>query len=73
MFAWYAILGLWAASRVVPFTEVAPVIAPPWLPLAVGLALAALWITANRLRPAPALELPRAPGKPRARTAQGAS
>jgi hypothetical protein len=72
--AWYAILGLWAASRVVPFTEVSPVVAPPWLPLGAGLALAALWLTANRLRPAPAVERPRAPqAKPRARSSQGAS
>jgi len=71
--AWYAILGLLAASRVVPFTEVAPAIAPPWPPLAAGLTLAALWVTANRLRAAPALELPRPQPKPRARPSQGAS
>jgi hypothetical protein len=71
--AWYGILGFWAASRVVPFTEVSPVVAPPWLPLAAGLTLAALWLVANRLRPAPAVELPRAPAKPRARSSQGAS
>jgi Tfp pilus assembly protein PilF len=72
--AWYAVLGVVAASRVVPFTEVSPKVAPPWLPLGAGLALGALWITANRLQPAsPSLERPRPAAKPRARTAQGAS
>ena len=56
-----------------PFTEVAPAIAPPWPPLAAGLALSVLWIAANRLRSAPAPERPRAQGKPRARAAQTAS
>ena len=36
------------------------------LPLASGLALAALWVAANRLRPVPALDLPRAPAEVRA-------
>jgi len=71
--AWYAVLGLVAASRVAPFTEVPSAIAPPWLPLAAGLVLVALWVTANRLRPATALELPRAQAKPRVRASQGAS
>jgi tetratricopeptide (TPR) repeat protein len=72
--AWYGILGLVAASRVVPFTEVAPLLAPPWFALAAGLALAALWLTANRLRAAPSVDLPRAQPKPRARSSQaGAS
>jgi Tfp pilus assembly protein PilF len=71
--AWYAVIGLVAASRVVPFTEVSSLIAPPWLPLAAGLVLAALWVTANRLRPAPAVDLPRAQAKPRVRASQGVS
>ena len=62
-----------AASRVVPFTEVSSAIAPPWLPLAAGLVLAALWVTANRLRPATVLDLPRAQAKPRVRASQGTS
>jgi tetratricopeptide (TPR) repeat protein len=71
--AWYAVLGLVAASRVVPFTEVPSAIAPPWLPLAAGFVLVALWVTANRLQPATVLELPRAQAKPRVRASQGAS
>ncbi len=72
--AWYAILGLVAAGRVVPFTEVPPQLAPPWLPLAAGLGLALLWVLGNRLRSgASAEQLPRVPAKPRARASQAAS
>jgi Tfp pilus assembly protein PilF len=58
--AWYAILGLWAASLVVPFTEVPRAIRPPWVPLAGGIALVVLWVVAYRFRPGPELERPRA-------------
>ena len=57
---WYGVLGLAAASRVVPLSEVPRAISPPWLPLAAALLLVALWVTAYRFRPGPALELPRA-------------
>jgi len=74
--AWYGILGLAAASRVVPWSEVPRAIAPPWLPLGGGLALVALWAVAFRFPPGPELELPRAQsargaGARRARPAQG--
>jgi hypothetical protein len=75
---WYGILGLVAASRVVPLTEVPRVIAPPWLEVAGGLALVALWAVAYRFRPRPGLELPRGAtgargtGARRARPAPGA-
>lgn len=70
--AWYAVLGLWAASGIVPFTEVSSKVAPPWPSLAAGLGLAALWITANRLLPAPVADRPRGTsGKPRTRPSQG--
>ncbi len=71
--AWYGMLGLLMASRIVPFTEVSRILSPPWLPLATGLALLALWLTANRFRPAPAAELPRAQAPRRPRSAQGAA
>ncbi len=79
--AWYAVLGLWAAGRVVPFTEVSSALSPPWPPIAAGLLLVVLWAVAFRLRPGPELELPRpAPpsrgagaGARRTRTAQGAA
>jgi Tfp pilus assembly protein PilF len=71
---WYAILGLLAAGRVVPFTEVPPQISPPWLSAAAGLGLLVLWVLANRLRPASAIDqLPRVSAKPRARASQAAS
>jgi hypothetical protein len=63
--AWYAILGLLAASRVVPFTEVPAALSTPWLPLATGIALVALWALAFRLRPGPEAEPAR--GAPPAR------
>jgi len=71
--AWYGILGLLGASRVVPFTEVSPQLSPPWLPLVAGLALVTLWFAANRFRPAPGLELPRGQAPRRPRSAQGAA
>jgi tetratricopeptide (TPR) repeat protein len=70
--AWYAILGLWAASRVVPFTEVPRAISPPWLPIAAGLALLLLWVVAFRFRPGPEPELARAAAPPRGGTARRA-
>ncbi len=58
--AWYGILGLAAASRIVPFTEVPRALAPQWLEIGAGVALVGLWAVAFRFRPAPELELPRA-------------
>jgi Tfp pilus assembly protein PilF len=69
--AWYAILGLVAAGRIVPFSDVPGAIAPPWPPLAIGLSLVTLWAVAFRFRPGPELELPRA--APRRARAQGDS
>ena len=79
--AWYAVLGVWTAGRVVPFTEVPGALSPPWLPVAAGLVLLVLWAVAFRLRPGPELDLPRAvppsrgagAGARRTRTAQGAA
>ena len=76
--AWYAVLGLWAAGRIVPFTEVPRAISPPWLPLGALLVLRVLWSVAFRFRPGPEV-LPRAvppsrgAGARRTRTAQGAA
>jgi len=58
--AWYGILGLLAASRIVPFTEVPRAIAPPWIEVVAAFALVALWAVAFRFRPGPELEMPRA-------------
>jgi hypothetical protein len=73
--AWYGILGLGAASRIVPWSEVPRSMAPLWLPLAGGIALVLLWVIAFRFPPGPELELPRAAsaraGMRRARAAQG--
>lgn len=77
--AWYAVLGLVTAGRLVPFTEVPRAIAPPWLPIAAALALLVLWGTAFYFRPAPELEEEKATpptrgagaGARRARPAQG--
>ncbi len=69
--AWYGVLGLLAAGRVVPFTEVPRRLSPPWLPLAAGLVLLAVWAVANRFRPEREVELPARPAR-RARAAAGA-
>jgi Flp pilus assembly protein TadD len=78
--AWYAVVGLVAASRVVAFAEVPSVLRPPWAEVAAVVALAVLWGVAFRFRPGPELELkhggPQArggPGKPRARPQAGAA
>jgi hypothetical protein len=70
--AWYAVIGLVAASRVVPFTEVPSRSRRRGCRSRPARARGALG-HANRLRPAPALELPRAQAKPRVRASQGAS
>jgi len=78
--AWYAVLGVWAAGRIVPFTEVPRAISPPWLPLGAVLVLLVLWGVAFRFRPG-AEDLPRAAppsrgagaGARRTRPAQGAA
>ncbi len=78
--AWYAVLGLWAAGRIVPFTEVPRAISPPWLPLGALVVLLVLWVVAFRFRPGPE-DLPRAAppsrgagtGMRRTRPAQGAA
>ena len=76
--AWYGILGLLAASRVVPFTEVPRALAPPWAPIGAAIALVALWVVGLRFRPGPELELrrgqatsPRGMGGRRPRAGQG--
>jgi Flp pilus assembly protein TadD len=70
--AWYGLLGLLAAGRVVPFTGVPRRLSPPWAPVAAGLVLLALWAMANRFRPEREVELPARPAGPRrARAAAG--
>ena len=69
--AWYGVLALLVADRVVPFTEVPRRLSPPWLPLGAGLALLAVWAIANRFRPERDVELPARPAR-RARPAAAA-
>jgi len=69
--AWYGVLGLLAATRIVPLTEVPRRLSPPWLPVAAGLVLLAVWAVANRFRPEREVELPARPAR-RARAAAGA-
>jgi tetratricopeptide (TPR) repeat protein len=65
LLAWYGVLALVVASRVVPFTEVSGRLAPPWLALAASLALLLVWLAANRFRPASEIELPVRPATAR--------
>jgi hypothetical protein len=68
--AWYGVLCLLVAGRVVPLTDVPRRLAPPWASLAAGLLLLAIWAVANRFRPGSEVELPARPAR-RARTAPG--
>ncbi len=68
--AWYSMLCLVLAGRVVPFTEVPRRLSPPWVPVAAVLALSAVWLLANRFRPGWEVELPARPAR-RARAATG--
>jgi Tfp pilus assembly protein PilF len=71
--AWYGVLAAVAAGRVLPFTEVAGRVNPPWFAVAAVLGLLAVWLVANRLQPDFGTVLPARPGGPRrARVPQGA-
>jgi hypothetical protein len=65
LLAWYGVLSLVVASRLVPFTEVAGRLAPPWAGVAGGIVLLAVWAVANRFRPVSEVELPARPSTPR--------
>jgi Tfp pilus assembly protein PilF len=69
--AWYGVLGVLAAGRVVPLSGVPRRLSPPWLPLAAGVVLLAVWAMANRFRPEREVELPARPAR-RARASAGA-
>ena len=69
--AWYGVLGLLAASRIVSLPEVPRRLSPPWLAVAPGLVLLAVWAVANRFRPEREVELPARPAR-RARAAPAA-
>ncbi|HXY38670.1 MAG TPA: tetratricopeptide repeat protein [Vicinamibacteria bacterium] len=47
---WYAVLALIVAFQLVPFAEVASRLVPPWPLLVAGLLLAAIWVSAHRVR-----------------------
>ena len=71
--AWWGVLSLVLASRLVPFAEVPGRLASPWPPVLAGVALIAVWVAANRFRPVSEVELPTRPASPRrARAAQAA-
>ncbi len=70
--AWYALVAVLLASRIVPLTDVASRLMPPWPLIAAGVLLAAVWLSANRLEPEFDVALPsRRQGPRRARAAQG--
>lgn len=71
--AWYAVVALLAANRLVPLTDVASRLTPPWPLVAAGVLLGAVWLSANRLEPEFEVAMPtRRPGPRRQRVAQGA-
>jgi len=67
---WYAVVALLVASRIVPLSDVAGRLLPPWPLIAAGVALGAAWLTANRLEAEFDVVLPtRRPGPRRGRNA----
>jgi hypothetical protein len=68
--AWYGVLCVLVAGRVVPFTDVPRRLSPPWAAVAAGLVLLGVWAVANRFRPGWEVELPARPAR-RARAAAG--
>jgi Tfp pilus assembly protein PilF len=71
--AWCAVVALVVASRLAPLTDVASRLTPPWPLVAAGIALGAVWLSANRLEPEFEVAMPtRRPGPRRTRSAQGA-
>ena len=70
---WYAVLALIVAFHLVPFAEVASRLVPPWPLVAAGLLLAAIWVSAHRVRADVSATLVTSyrPGARRARVAQG--
>jgi hypothetical protein len=65
LLAWYGVLSLVVASRVVPFTQVSSRLSPPWPSLAAVVVLVTVWLAANRFRPVAEVELPARPAGPR--------
>jgi len=49
--AWYGVIALVLAGRIVPFTEVSSRLTPPWVPILVVVALILTWVLANRISP----------------------
>lgn len=71
--AWYAVLALLVAARIVPFTEASSRLVPPWWMLVAAVLLVGTWLVANRLDADFAAAAPvRRPGSRRARMPQGA-
>jgi hypothetical protein len=68
---WYGVLGVVAASEIVPFTEVARRLTPPWAGIVLGTLLVAIWVLANRLRPELEPSVPGPRGGRRGRRGQG--
>jgi hypothetical protein len=59
--AWYFVLALVVAGRVVPLTDVPRRLSPPWASASAALALLLVWVVANRFRPERDVELPARP------------
>jgi tetratricopeptide (TPR) repeat protein len=68
---WYGVVGVLAASEIVPFTEVARPLTPPWGAVVVGTLLVVIWVLANRLRPDLEAAIPSRRGGRRGRRGQG--
>ncbi|HVO09983.1 MAG TPA: tetratricopeptide repeat protein [Vicinamibacteria bacterium] len=70
---WYAALSLIVACQLTPFTEVSSRLLPPWPLLIAGVVLAAIWVSAHRVRADVSASLVTAyrPGARRARATQG--
>jgi hypothetical protein len=69
--AWYSVIAGLVTTRLMPLTQVSGRLTPPWWGGLLGVTLVAIWVLANRLRPAFDVAPPRGRKSRRPRASQG--
>lgn len=57
--AWYTLIAILLASRLLPLTEVSSRLTPPWVVILIAVLLVAVWVLANRIGPEFDVALPK--------------